>query len=163
MQMRQQAGGCRLYNINVAYVCRIMQESKSGRRARFLEMSLVHRMAEIKLETMVYQRLDSLSEQLQTIVSIKIGNHVGGYKWSVLAFSYPNPLSIQSAVIRSEESLTPLQVRSSFRPEASRFEELWERGKLRVVQFIGRVNQLVPALTTRRKVVEINGYVGNVI
>ena len=61
------------------------------------------------------------------------------------------------------ESLTPLQERSCFRLEAGGLEELGKRGELRVTQFARWVNQLVPAPTARRKVVEINGHIGDIV
>jgi hypothetical protein len=39
---------------------------------------------------MIYQRLCSIPEQIQTIFSVKVSNHVAGHEWSVLAFSYSN-------------------------------------------------------------------------
>jgi hypothetical protein len=55
----------------------------------------------------VYQRLNSLPEQIQTILSFKVSDHVDGRERSVLAFSYLKSISRRSPS-RFRGSLTPL-------------------------------------------------------
>ena len=111
---------------------------------------------------MAYQRIDSLSEQIQPIFGVKVSNHIAGHDRSVLAFSYSKSIKKCSAV-RFRASLTPLQVRSWLRFEAGGLEELWERNVLRAARFPRRINQFVPALAARWEVIEIDRHVGDII
>ena len=73
----------------------------------------------------VYQRFDSLPEQIQPTFGIEVSNHVTCQNRGILAFSYSRLVSKRSPV-RFWGNLTPLQVGSCFRLEAGDLEELGE-------------------------------------
>lgn len=73
----------------------------------------------------IYQRLDSLLEQIQPIFRVEISDHITGHDGSTLAFSCSKLVRERSSV-RSWRNLTPLQVRSCFCLEAGSLEKLGE-------------------------------------
>ena len=118
-------------DIDAIYVRRVVQECNSSRRVGFLRTLSVHCAARTKVARMVYQRLCSILEQIQTILSVEVSDHVGGDERRVLAFSYSKEISRRSS-LGFRGSLTPLQVRPCVYLEVGGLEELGERGELPV-------------------------------
>jgi len=82
-----------LHDIDVVYVSRVMQEGDSSRRVLFLGILSVRGAMGMRTTKKVYQRLNSLPEQIQPIFGVEVSNHVTGHNRRVLAFSYSKLVS----------------------------------------------------------------------
>ena len=88
---------------------------------------------------MIYQRLNSLSKQIQTIFGIKIGNNVTGHEGSVVLSRCSEPFR-ECSTFLTGKSLTPLHVGPRFRLKAGDLEQLREGSEFHVTEFARRVN-----------------------